>query len=295
MVRWQGSWLFWLALLLGLFLAAYTPWRFWLEAAGARERGGAAASVAMALLAGFAAFTGLRWCLLLILSYSRTLAPAPRAIAARPFVSILMPACNEEAGIRSALEGLMALDYPEFEVIVVDDGSRDATAALARAYEGRHATARGWCEIRVIAKANGGKWSAHNVGLRHARGALVLCIDADSRLEPPSLARLVGRLDDPRVGAVAGQIRVRNRDNLVTRLQALEYVLANGTFRFAQAASGAVMIVPGPIGLFRRDVLEQVQTECPPGRPPHHPEWAGPFSEETFAEVGLSSASSSTA
>ncbi len=281
----QQAGLFWLAWLLGAFLAIYTPWQLWREAQTLRDAGSPAAALALGLLALLTVGAAVRWCVLLLLSYSRVRAPEADASTPLPFVSILMPAYKEADGIQSALDGLLALDYPSFEVIVVDDGSPDETWALAQARAGRYITSISVCDIRVFTKENGGKWSAHNFGLKRARGELILCIDADSRLDPQSLKRLVRRLDDPRVGAVSGQIRVRNRDRLLTRLQALEYVMANGAYRLAQGASGTVMVVPGPIGLFRRHVLDEVCHAFPDERPATIPtSWQGPFSDATFAE-----------
>ncbi len=266
----ERAWLFWMALLLGGFLAVYAPLQFGRMAAGRRDAGEAASAVAMAGLALLTLFTGTRWCVLLVLALARVNRAEPlqgagaggrRGAALRldPDAGV----CGEEC-IEAALGSLLALDYPAYEIVMVDDGSPDRTLELARPFAGPHRTAHGSCELRVFTKPNGGKWSAHNFGLQ-ARPwrALILCIDADSRRDPLSLRRLVRRLDNPQVAAVAGQIRVRNREGLLTRLQALEYVIANGTYRLAQSATGTVMVVPGPIGLFRRDVLDEVNAALP--------------------------------
>jgi poly-beta-1,6-N-acetyl-D-glucosamine synthase len=138
--------------------------------------------------------------------------------------------------------------------------------------------------VRVFTKPNQGKWSAHNYGLRHASANLILCIDADSRIEPGALRLMVRHMQDKRVGAVSGQIRVRNRKSLVGLFQAFEYVLANGALRLSQGATGAVMVVPGPIGLFRREALERVQAENERSHSAENHEVPGPFSPLTFAE-----------
>jgi cellulose synthase/poly-beta-1,6-N-acetylglucosamine synthase-like glycosyltransferase len=89
---------------------------------------------------------------------------------------------------------------------------------------------------------------------------------------------------DPRVGAVSGQIRVRNRKSLLGLLQGFEYVLANGALRLSQGSTGTVMVVPGPIGLFRREALERVQVENERAQSCCDPAIQGPFSPLTFAE-----------
>ena len=225
-----------------------------------------------------------RWTIFFILAFVSH-AHLRRASAASPThwprVSILVPAYNESETIAPALQSLLDLDYPRYEIIVVDDGSKDDTFALAKPFEGDHDR----CSIRVFTKPNGGKWAALNFAFARATSDLLLCVDADSRLDRESLRHMVARLTDPTVSAVSGQVRVRNRINLLTRLQAMEYVIANGLIRLAQSLTGTVLVVPGPIGLFRRDVLEQVfhrfGRETPIERPG---EVQGPFEGDTFAE-----------
>jgi poly-beta-1,6-N-acetyl-D-glucosamine synthase len=196
------------------------------------------------------------------------------------FVSILVPAYNEAETIQSALGSLIALDYPHYEIVVVDDGSSDETYKRAMPFVGDHEQ----CSLRVLRKPNGGKWSALNYGLKHASADVILCIDADSRLSRDSLKRLAQHFDDPTVGGVSGQITVRNRANLITWLQAFEYVAANGSLRSAQSLLGSVLVVPGPIGLYRRAALEQVAATGLSGCPQERGHVTGPFSWETFAE-----------
>ena len=195
-----------------------------------------------------------------------------------------VPAYNEADCVTDALNSLVQLDYPAYEVIFVDDGSTDDTYRLALPFEGPHYSPNGVCEVRVFTKPNEGKWSAHNFGLRHAGSKLVLCIDADSRIEAGSLRLMVRHMLDPRVGAVSGQIRVRNRNSLLGLFQAFEYVLANGALRLSQGATGAVMVVPGPIGLFRREALDLVQEQNERAGDFKDDEVRGPFSPLTFAE-----------
>ena len=181
-----------------------------------------------------------------------------------PPVSLIVPAYNEGKVISSALESLLELDYPHYEVIVLDDGSTDDTLANASRFAGEY----GNCRVRVHTKRNGGKASALNAGLAMAEHPIVLCMDADSRLERQTIERAVVHFRDPSVAAVAGNVKVVNRVNLWTRLQALEYIEGLNMARRAQAFLSAVNIVPGPLGLFRRDVLLQL----------------GGYDTDTFAE-----------
>lgn len=198
-----------------------------------------------------------------------------------PKVSILVPAYNEEDTIGAALASSLALDYPDFEIIFVDDGSTDRTLEVARAMEGRHHGV----DVHVFTKKNGGKWSAHNLAFRKARGELILCVDADSRLMPDALRHLVRALmNHPEAGGVAGQVRVRNRINLLTSLQALEYLNCNGSTRTAQSSQGSVLVVPGPIGLFRTSVAQEVWDRFGRREVMEDGELDGPYEHDTFAE-----------
>jgi len=272
----------------GIVLAAavftYVPYRFfgWTRSLLASGRSGGVVGGAL-FLAVLSIVSGCRWAILFVLAYlefRRRCRRQPGPSSDVPFVSVFVPAYNESETIGPALESLLRLDYPRYEVLVIDDGSTDDTLARARRFESRQPN----CVIRVLAKPNGGKWSAHNLAFRHARGELILCLDADSRLAPDALGRMVARIREPGVTAVAGQVRVRNRINAVTGLQGLEYVVGNGSIRMAQGYTGTVLVVPGPIGLFRREALEEVFRRF--GQLGEHEEGAvaGPFEHDTFAE-----------
>jgi cellulose synthase/poly-beta-1,6-N-acetylglucosamine synthase-like glycosyltransferase len=183
---------------------------------------------------------------------------------ALPRVTIIVPVYNEAAVISAALRSLLALRYPAFDILVIDDGSTDETFEWARSFEGQFGDTR----VRVVHKANGGKASALNTGIALARTPLVLCMDGDSRLTADTLRHAVRHFSDARVGAVAGNVKVVNRNNVWTRLQALEYIEGLNLPRRAQGFMRAVNIIPGPIGVFRRDVLLAV----------------GGYDTDTFAE-----------
>ena len=236
------------------------------------------------LVAGVSFIFSFRWLIVQILVmryYWRTANAKPPRISHWPLVSILVPGFNEAPSIGATLRSLLAIDYPNFEILVLDDGSTDGMADVARTYEGRHGSA----VCRVLSKPNGGKWSAHNFGLQHARGELILCVDADTVFEPNALKMLVRRTADPTVGAVAGNGVVRNLDGCLAHCQALEYVYSNSAVRMAQSDTGTVLCVPGPIGLFRRAALDEIHARygrLPPDSPPGH--FAGPFQHDTFCE-----------
>lgn len=181
-----------------------------------------------------------------------------------PMVTILVPCYNEAAVVQGSVRSLLELDYPRYEILVIDDGSADDTAARARVYEGDH----GKAVVRVIRKPNGGKSRALNTGIANARSRFILCMDGDSALHPQTLRRAIRHMRDPTVGAVAGSVKVVNRTNLLSCLQALEYVEGLNMVRAAQGFFRLVNIIPGPIGVFRRAALERV----------------GGYDHDTFAE-----------
>ncbi|MEP7185063.1 MAG: glycosyltransferase family 2 protein, partial [Rhodanobacter sp.] len=169
-----------------------------------------------------------------------------------PLVSVLIPAYNEEKVIASSIHRILASRYRNLEIIVVDDGSIDATSAVVRehyAHEPR---------VRLITIPNGGKAHAVNRALHESNGAIVVALDADTQFEPNTISRLVRWFADPKVGAVAGNAKVGNRINLITLWQALEYITAQNLERRALAALGAITVVPGAVGAWRREALEQL-------------------------------------
>ncbi|WP_424017780.1 glycosyltransferase [Halorientalis pallida] len=188
---------------------------------------------------------------LVLVSYDG--AEAPEAEPPYPSVSVIVPAYNEAGCIGPSVEALCDCDYPaeKTEIIVVDDGSTDATAFEANVYADE--------QVTLLRKENGGKHSALNHGLDHASGEIVVTVDADSLLEPSGLRRIAGAFQaDPAVGAVAGNITIANRGQFITELQELEYVVGIQLFRRAFDLCDTVTIVPGAFGAYRRSALEDV-------------------------------------
>ncbi|MFN2564515.1 MAG: glycosyltransferase [Gemmatimonadaceae bacterium] len=225
-----------------------------------------ALQVGVAFILTFLIILILRYVILLWLGYLHHVETdaLPEELTDAPPVSVIVPAYNEEAVIAAALGSLLELDYPAYEVVVVDDGSTDGTAARAAALAGNY----GRATIRVVTRPNGGKASALNAGIALAQNDYVLCMDADSRLSRDALRVAMRHFRDPRVGAVAGNVKVVNRGTMWTALQALEYIEGLNMARRAQGFLRVVNIVPGPIGLFRREALHGV----------------GGYDTDTFAE-----------
>ncbi|MDF6020710.1 glycosyltransferase [Streptomyces sp. JH34] len=174
-------------------------------------------------------------------------------------VSVLVPAYNERECIEATVRSLVASDHP-IEVIVIDDGSTDGTADLVEAM---------WIpNVRVVRQRNAGKPAALNNGIANARHDIVVMMDGDTVFEPSTVRELVQPFADPRVGAVAGNAKVGNRDSLIGAWQHIEYVMGFNLDRRMYDLLGCMPTIPGAVGAFRRDALDRI----------------GGMSEDTLAE-----------
>ncbi|HSC58844.1 MAG TPA: glycosyltransferase [Gemmatimonadales bacterium] len=194
--------------------------------------------------------------------YSRRHARKPAVTGYRPTVSVVVPAYNEEAVVTRTVRSLLDQEYPGLEIVVVDDGSPDRTTEVLTEAFGAHP------QVRLLRKANGGKASALNVGVAEAHGEVIVALDADTLFPPGTIAELVAPLADPKVGAVAGNAKVGNRINLVTRWQAIEYITSQNIDRRAFSLLNCITVVPGAVGAWRKELILQ----------------AGGFSGQTLAE-----------
>ncbi len=175
----------------------------------------------------------------------------PRDEGPLPFVSVLIPARNEAAVIGRAVSSVLALDYPNFEVIAIDDGSTDATYEVLQAI----ADAR----LRVVRKStNEGKALALNDALPLARGEIILILDADAEPQPELLRMMVPHFASARVAAVTGNPRVRNTDTFLARLQSIEFSSIVSLLRRSQRIWGRVVTVSGVVAAFRRSAMLDV-------------------------------------
>ena len=195
----------------------------------------------------------------------------PAAMKKPPLVSIIVPAYNEEVNAVSSLQNLLKTDYPNFNIVFVDDGSKDDThAKVADVFKGHP-------QVKVFTKANGGKASALNFGIAKTDAEFVVCIDADTKLHPNAVTQMMkhltpspspSKMERGPVGAVAGNVKVGNEVNLLTRWQAIEYISSQNFDRRAFASVNAITVVPGAIGAFRKEAIED----------------AGGFTTDTLAE-----------
>ncbi|GHH32046.1 bifunctional polysaccharide deacetylase/glycosyltransferase family 2 protein [Streptomyces candidus] len=204
-----------------------------------------------------------RFGLMLILSFAHA-----RKVRKRNFrwgpqitrpVTVLVPAYNERECIANTVRSLMSSDHP-IEVIVIDDGSTDGTADIVEQMRIPN--------VRVVRQQNSGKPAALNNGIRHARYDIIVMMDGDTVFEPSTVRELVQPFGDPRVGAVAGNAKVGNRDSLIGAWQHIEYVMGFNLDRRLYDMLGIMPTIPGAIGAFRADALHRV----------------GGMSEDTLAE-----------
>jgi cellulose synthase/poly-beta-1,6-N-acetylglucosamine synthase-like glycosyltransferase len=187
-----------------------------------------------------------------------------------PLVSIIVPAYNEAVNAVDSLHNLLKTHWPNTEIIFVDDGSKDGT------YEKVYNAFHNHRQVKVFTKPNGGKASALNFGIKESRAEYVVCIDADTHLHPDAIPKMMrhmissptGEGREGAVGAVAGNVKVGNLVNMLTRWQSIEYITSQNFDRSAFAWLNAITVVPGAIGAFRKKAIED----------------AGGFTTDTLAE-----------
>jgi len=215
----------------------------------------------------FTIFIIIRYLLLMFFSILQTLrrtADEDFTVHGRDKVTIIVPCYNEEDVIIPSLKSIIAQTYKNLEILVIDDGSKDKTYDLAKKFEFSDKQR----SLRVLSKINGGKSRALNYGLKYAKGKLVCCVDADSKLDKYAIELLVQHFKDPKIAAVAGSVNVVNTDTFLTKLQALEYIQGLNMVKNGQAFLKLVNIIPGPLGMFRKEAMMEV----------------GGYSHDTFAE-----------
>jgi len=170
-----------------------------------------------------------------------------------PLVTVILPCFNEEKNLREVVRCLMALRYPRYEVLAVNDGSVDATGRILEELAREHP------RIRIAHHAaNQGKAVALNTGCMLARGEYLLCIDGDAVLEPDIIPWMLTHFESaPRVGAVTGNPRIRTRSTLLGRIQVGEFSSIVGLIKRAQRAYGRIFTVSGVVAMFRRTAIVQ--------------------------------------
>jgi cellulose synthase/poly-beta-1,6-N-acetylglucosamine synthase-like glycosyltransferase/spore germination protein YaaH/peptidoglycan/xylan/chitin deacetylase (PgdA/CDA1 family) len=206
--------------------------------------------------------------ILALKQHNREAKTAFKSSLEKPLVSIIVPAYNEEINAVNSLQNLLKCTYENFNVVFVDDGSKDST------YEKVYNAFSNHKKVTILTKPNGGKAAALNFGISQTNADYIVCIDADTKLKPDAVGLLMKHFLDTdkgqegRIGAVAGNVKVGNEVNLITRWQSIEYITSQNFDRKAFAYVNAITVVPGAIGAFKKQVVEE----------------AGGFTTDTLAE-----------
>ncbi len=178
----------------------------------------------------------------------------PPELKSFPFFSVLVPCHDEGDTIGDTVAHLVELDYPNYEIILIDDGSSDNTAEKIHEFCAKHARVRG-----VYVQQNQGKAAALNAGCLVSKGEFLLCIDADALLDKQCMKWMALQFQSsPRVGAITGNPRVLNRTTLLGKIQTGEYATIIGFIKRAQRILGKVLTVSGVVAAFRKQALASV-------------------------------------
>lgn len=197
---------------------------------------------------------GLLWVIGSLIYYYRIERKEPLPLTSTPMVSILVPAYNEEANIALTIERLNELTYPNYEIIIINDGSSDNSASIEAQL------AEQYKKVRFVnLKENCGKANALYLGLMTAKGEYLVCVDGDSYLDKDCLQYMIAHFINPnngeRVGAVTGNPRVRNRNTLLAKIQLCEYASIISLIKRTQRIWGKVMTVSGVVVAYRKRAL----------------------------------------
>lgn len=194
--------------------------------------------------------------------FGLTLLRKRRFTDSQPGVSVIVPAYNEEKTILDTVKSVLSSDYPKFEVVVINDGSKDNTLIKLQKKYGKHK------KVTILDKKNGGKSSASNHGILAAKYDYVVCIDADTIMLPDTIAKLMRNFIKPNIAGVSGNIHVGNYESFLTQTQRAEYIYGQSFDKEIFSLVNAIPVVPGALGVWKKDLVIEV----------------GGYSNETLAE-----------
>ncbi len=168
-------------------------------------------------------------------------------------VSVLIPAFNEEKSIEDTVESVLKSDYKNLvEIIIINDGSSDNTLKIAKKLEEKYS------KVKVFDKENSGKADSLNQALKIVKGELIAIVDADSFPDKEALHSMIGYFEDEKVGAVTTRILVRNKNNFLRKMQAIEYKVIAFT-RKILGFLDSIYVTPGPLALYRKSALSEIK------------------------------------
>ena len=164
-----------------------------------------------------------------------------------PSVSIIVPTYNEEKVIGRTLDSILNTEYPNMEIIIINDGSVDDTLEIISKYQNA---------VKIISQSQRGKASAINSGISVSTGEILLIIDADTVVDKHAITNIVRPFEkNKKIGAVTGNVKVLNKNRILGNIQVLEYVLGIQMLRGVLGLFGMVTIVSGAFGAFRREAI----------------------------------------
>ncbi len=166
-----------------------------------------------------------------------------------PQVSILIPAYNEEEIIGDTLKTLKGQNYPDKEILVINDGSEDNTYSIAKGFAKENQ------EVRAYTKENGGKANALNFGMERCRGELILALDADSQLEQGAIEKMASHFKDEEVMAVVPTLKALNPSNIWEEMQSIEYIITSFIRKLLSYIS-ALNVTPGA-PMYRKEFFDE--------------------------------------
>ena len=174
-------------------------------------------------------------------------------------ISILIPAHNEELGIKESIKSALATDYRNKEIIVIDDGSKDKTWEIANSF-----AEKGLIKLVHRDPSKSSKASALNHGINYATGDYVLCMDGDTKLDKDSLKNAAKYFDDENTVAFSGNVKILagdgGVDNTLTKLQTYEYMIAIELGRRFTSIFNILLVISGAFGIFKKDLIKNVHT-----------------------------------
>ena len=207
-----------------------------------------------------------RMIIIMIIAYMRKLSENKEesllnddAIEEKPNVSVIVPAYNEEINCLRTINSLLNQDYPNIEIVFVDDGSKDGT------YHKVFEAFKDNPKVKIFTKPNGGKATALNFGIEKSSSEFLVCIDADTQLKSDAVSFLIDKFFvrdaenhkvlDPKIGAIAGNVKVGNEVNMISRWQSIEYITSQNFDRRAFDFLECITVVPGAIGAFSKEAV----------------------------------------
>lgn len=172
-----------------------------------------------------------------------------------PFVTITIPAYNEQDSLAGTVASVLALEYPNenYELLIVDDGSTDKTASIAQRLIEQNTN----YNIRLLSQQNQGKGAGLNNALRQAKGEFFVCLDADSFVAPHALQKMLPYFTEKRVAAVLPALKVHNPKNTIEKLQWYEYII-NMFYKELMGKLDCVHVTPGPFSIYRTEILREI-------------------------------------